>query len=68
MAEFNIVGDDRCEYLCWKGLYVDAPKVSTTQEGDHVYWCLKTQINLGPDGKVVDQYECNPARGCYSAL
>jgi hypothetical protein len=58
---------DRCENLRWKGLFVD-PNQDAPDSGDHIYWCLKTQLALGPDGKLVDKYECNPARGCYRAL
>ena len=34
--------------------------------GDRLFWCHKTQQCLGPDGKLVDDYECNPARKCYN--
>ena len=29
---------------------------------DRSFWCQQTQKCLGPDGKIVDDYECNPAR------
>ncbi len=32
--------------------------------GDRLFWCHKTQQCLGPDGKLLDDYECNPARPC----
>jgi hypothetical protein len=68
MEGFNIIDDDRCENLRWKGLYLETQPIPGVPQADHIYWCLKTQINLGPDGNLVDQYECNPARPCYRAL
>ncbi|HUQ90055.1 MAG TPA: hypothetical protein VM120_00155 [Bryobacteraceae bacterium] len=32
---------------------------------DRAFWCHRTQQIMGPDGKVVDDYECNPFRKCY---
>jgi len=65
----NIIREERCEHLRWKGLYIDATSAPDVQNGDErIFWCLKTQLNLGPDGKLVDNYECSPARGCYRAL
>jgi hypothetical protein len=57
--------EDRCYNLRWKGLYVHTPGVSEEQSEDHIYWCHLTQQCLGPDGKAVDDYECNEARKCY---
>jgi len=60
------IDDDRCDNLRWKGLYIDAEWDETVpHSGDRLFWCHKTQQCLGPDGKLVDDYECNPARGCY---
>ncbi len=56
----------RCENLRWKGLSVDDQTVQ--DNGEHIYWCLKTQIGLGPDGQIVGKYDCNPGRGCYCVL
>ena len=66
---FNVMQEERCENLRWKGLYIDAESDSAVQRGDErIFWCVKTQFNLGPDGKLVDNYECSPGRGCYKAL
>jgi hypothetical protein len=35
---------------------------------DRAFWCHKTQSCVGPDGKLVDDYECNETRACYGAL
>jgi hypothetical protein len=60
---------DRCENLRWKGLYVTGEEgQSISGSGDRLFWCVKTQTCLGPDGKLVDDYECSPARSCYRAL
>ena len=60
------IDDDRCEELRWKGMYIEAEWDPTVpHSGDRLFWCHKTQQCLGPDGKLVDDYECNPARKCY---
>ena len=64
---FRVIGNDRCENLRWKGIFID-PDQEASSGGDHIFWCLKTQLVLGPDGKLVDQYGCNAARSCYKAL
>lgn len=58
--------DDRCDNLRWKAMYVEAERTDAApHSGDRLFWCHKTQQCLGPDGKLVDDYECNPARPCY---
>lgn len=65
----TIIDQGRCDFLRWKGMYVEAEWDPTVQRSnDRVYWCQHTYNCLGPDGKVVDDYECNPARGCYVPL
>jgi hypothetical protein len=64
---FRVIGSDRCENLRWKGMFIDLEQ-GAPAGGDHILWCLKTQLALGPDGKLVDKYECNAARACYKAL
>lgn len=69
LSELTVVDPDRCQYLRWKGLLFDAPWDATVQHGhDRSFWCQKTQIVLGPDGRIVDEYECNPFRRCYEEL
>jgi hypothetical protein len=63
------LGDDRCQHLRWKSLFIDTtwdPTVPHGNDGD--LWCSRTMINIGPDNKVVDQYECNESRKCYEAI
>ena len=64
----SVVGQDRCNNLRWKGLFIEAEWDPTIAPGDRTYWCQHTYTCLGPDGQVVDEYECNPARGCYKEL
>jgi hypothetical protein len=63
------IDEDRCDLLRWKGMYIEVewdPKVP--HSGDRLFWCHKTQQCVGPDGKIVDDYECNETRVCYKAL
>jgi len=63
------IDDDRCEHLRWKGLYIEAMADPTVQKSnDRAFWCEKTQICIGPDGKIADDYECNETRHCYKEL
>lgn len=60
---------NRCANLRWKGLYIDAP-VDREQNysNDSAMWCQHTYHCVGPDGKVVDEFECSAARDCYEKL
>jgi len=62
--EINAAGGSRCENLRWKGVFLgdEAP------QADSIFWGPMTQIGKGPGGKLVDRYECNPARACYRGL
>ena len=65
----SVYDEDRCANLRWKGLYMYSPGAPPPEiESDHVYWCHKTLICLGPDGKGVDDYECCETRTCYKPL
>jgi hypothetical protein len=63
------IDTDRCQNLRWKGMYVLSevdPLVGHSNDG--LFWCHTTSNCVGPDGKVVDDYECNETRECYRAL
>ncbi len=63
------VGQDRCEKLRWKGMYIQAEWDPTIQHSnDGAFWCQHTYTCLGPDGQVADDFECHPGRGCYEPL
>jgi len=63
------VGMNRCEKLRWKGLFIEAEWDPTIQHSnDRSFWCQHTWNCLGPDGKLVDEFECSPGRPCYEQL
>ncbi len=60
---------NRCAYLRWKGLYIQAElEPENDYSSDSAMWCHHTYKCVGPDGKVVDEFECSPARDCYVQL
>jgi hypothetical protein len=60
---------NRCANLRWKGLYIDSTcDPENHYSNDSAMWCLQTSKCVGPDGKVVDDFECSPARTCYEQL
>ena len=68
-ATLTRIDDDRCLSLRWKGMFIAAEWDPTVQRcNDRAFWCQKTSIVLGPDGQVVDEYECHDGRKCYEAL
>ena len=63
------IGKNRCANLRWKGLSVDAViNPEDDYSNDTALWCQHTYKCVGPDGKVVDEFECSPARQCYEQL
>jgi hypothetical protein len=32
-----------------------------------IYWCVRTQENVGPDGLSCSKCECGPERACYQS-
>ncbi len=65
-AGLTVIDDDRCDNLRWKGMYIPAEWDPDVPHGnDRLFWCHKTQNCLGPDSRVVDEYECNETRKCY---
>ena len=60
---------NRCAHLRWKGLYIQADcEPENDSSHDTALWCQHTYKCVGPDGQVVDEFECSPARGCYEQL
>lgn len=63
------VSMNRCAHLRWKGLYIDAGyDPENHYSNDTAMWCQHTFKCVGPDGQVVDDFECSPARACYEQL
>lgn len=68
-ASLTRIDEDRCADLRWKGMFIIAEWDPTVQRcNDRAFWCQKTSIVLGPDGQLVDEYECHDGRGCYNPL
>ena len=68
-AGLTRIDDDRCDSLRWKGMFIEAEWDPSVPHGnDRLFWCVKTQNCLGPDSKLVDEYECNETRACYKPL
>jgi hypothetical protein len=50
-------------------MFIQAEWDPTIQHSnDRSFWCQHTWNCLGPDGKVVDDFECSPGRHCYQQL
>ena len=63
------VGMERCDNLRWKGMYIETSfDPDDNHSNDSAMWCQHTYKCVGPDGKVVDDFECSPARECYERL
>ena len=58
--------EDRCQSLRWKGMFITSE--NSDPSADRLYWCHKTHRCIGPDSKLVDDYECNETRNCYQNL
>ena len=68
-ASLTRIDEDRCANLRWKGMFIIAEWDPTVQRcNDRAFWCQQTSIVLGPDGKLVDEYECHDGRACYNPL
>lgn len=62
-------GANRCANLRWKGMFVSAEwDESVPHSGDNLFWCLKTQTCIGPDGQLAGKHECTQARSCFQLL
>jgi hypothetical protein len=60
---------NRCTNLRWKGLYIEAEcDAENDSSHDTALWCQQTYKCVGPDGQLVDEFECSPARKCYEQL
>ena len=63
------IGMNRCAKLRWKGLQIESvPDPNIQPSNDGAMWCQHTFKPIGPDGQVVDEFECSPARRCYEEL
>ncbi len=68
-AGLTNIGQDRAPSCAGRACIIEAEWDPTVPHGnDRAFWCQHTYNCLGPDDKLVDDYECNPARKCYEAL
>lgn len=60
-----------CLNLRHKMMYVDerqrTPGLVDDSSDTRVFFCVKTQDALGPDGEPVSPPDCAPSRACYCA-
>ena len=58
-----------CANLRHKMMYIDDRQRQVGMVDDssdtRVFWCIRTQESLGPDGENVNARRCTPERGCY---
>jgi hypothetical protein len=61
------IHENRCDHLRWKGLFVDTEDEAGREHHppDRIFWCLKTQQCVGPDGSIVGARQCAPTRDCF---
>ncbi len=63
---FKDLGYEVCHCLRWKSMfYRSEPDPTVPPSNDDNYWCVLTQVCLGPDGKLAEPASCKPGRGCY---
>jgi hypothetical protein len=59
----------RCRLLRSKWMFIEAEPDPTIPRSDSgIFWCVHTQNCLGPDGEVVSEQSCQPARPCHESL
>ena len=54
-----------CRKLRSKEMFYQSPGQEDDAFSSGVYWCGKTQENVGPDGEPVGKADCCAGRGCY---
>ena len=62
----SVAGQDRCTFLNWKGLFIEAEWDPTVPPAnDRNFWCVHTQACVGPDGQFAEPESCKPGRSCH---
>jgi hypothetical protein len=58
-----------CLHLRHKMMYVDAreqtPGLVDDRSDTRIYFCVKSQESLGPDGESVSPKQCTNSRNCF---
>ncbi len=59
-----------CALLRSKSMYVRADEGPGLLRPSNLihFWCLKTNVDLGPDQHAATHGRCQPSRACYEAL
>jgi hypothetical protein len=70
MHEFETVQlQVSCRHIRHKMMYVDerhaVPGMVDDSSDTRVFFCIRSQDALGPDGEPVSPDDCRPGRGCY---
>jgi hypothetical protein len=64
---YNTQRPDLCPALRWKGQLITAepdPSVPASNEG--LFWCIRTQTCIGPDGELAEPANCcSKTRSCH---
>lgn len=65
---FDTSHPDLCPSLRWKGAFIEAePDPTVPPCNDGLFWCMRTQTCIGPDGKLAEPGNChNPNRRCHA--
>lgn len=64
---FNIHHPNLCPSLRWKGQFILAERdPSVPASNDGLFWCIRTQTCIGPDGKLAEPGNCcSLFRSCH---
>lgn len=54
-----------CRHIRSKEMYHQPAGQPDDEFSSGIYWCVRTQDNLGPDGQSCGKCECGPERACY---
>ena len=58
-----------CQSIRHKLMYVDdrhaTPGMVDDSSDTRIFFCVKTQDSLGPDGEAVSQTDCKKNRSCF---
>ena len=66
---FGKLDHEVCRLLRWKSMFIEAESDPTVPpSNDQNYWCVQTQVCIGPDGQLADPASCSPSRSCYDPL
>ena len=56
-----------CRHIRSKETYYQPAGAPEDEFSSGIYWCVKTQECIGPDGQGCSKCECGPERACYQS-